>query len=325
MPYHLELGSEGRSFGGKAIVVNSKTGEHKSLHPIPRENAEAQMRLLERVAEKEDAPNPRRVIKVKKETLKEAEGQYWLSKIKEIYSHLKKGKVFKGHPWEDKDKSHTFYRVVDEARHSKYDQNYVMFEWNEKGITAANKDEKGHSIQNIDMDIKSSINEKINGKSVHLELQVAEPGSHWDTHMLIYFDEKINMNILSDVEVLALMRAIIMNKFGMKEVKAEPEAKKVHIPKIDALPSQMKKGMRDKLSGMEDTHEYTLGMGHPTKYILDWIEKFKQQEKYWGKDYSTALKFFQDVAKYVNEMTHDATSDGKPQKIILLKDWEKIF
>jgi len=67
MSYHLELGSEGRSFGGKAIVVNSKTGEHKSLHPIPLENAEAQMRVLERVAEKEDAPKPRRVIKVKKE------------------------------------------------------------------------------------------------------------------------------------------------------------------------------------------------------------------------------------------------------------------
>jgi len=219
MPYHLELGSGGHTFGGKAIVVNSKTGEHKSLHPIPLENAEAQMRLLERVAEKEDAPKPRRVIKVKKETLKEAEGQYWLSKIKEIYSHLKKGKVFKGHSWEDKAKSHTFYRVVDEARHSKYDQNYVMFEWNEKGITAANKDEKGHSIQTIDMDIKSSINEKINGKSVHLELQVATPWKNpgnWDTHMLIYFDDKTDMNILSDVEVLALMRAIIMNKFGMK-------------------------------------------------------------------------------------------------------------
>ena len=73
MPYHLELGSGGHSFGGKAIVVNSKTGEHKSLHPIPLENAEAQMRVLERVAEKEDAPKPRRVIKVKKEVHKKGE------------------------------------------------------------------------------------------------------------------------------------------------------------------------------------------------------------------------------------------------------------
>lgn len=47
MPYHLELGSEGHSFHGKAIVVNSRTGEHKSAHPIDLADAKAQMRLLE--------------------------------------------------------------------------------------------------------------------------------------------------------------------------------------------------------------------------------------------------------------------------------------
>ena len=56
MPYHLELGSDGKSFGGKAIVVNTKTGEHKSLHPIPLEKAKAQMRILEDVAHKEHDP-----------------------------------------------------------------------------------------------------------------------------------------------------------------------------------------------------------------------------------------------------------------------------
>lgn len=53
MPYHLELGSGGHAFAGKAIVVNSKTGEHKSLHPIPIKKAKAQMRLLEAIAHKE--------------------------------------------------------------------------------------------------------------------------------------------------------------------------------------------------------------------------------------------------------------------------------
>ena len=33
MPYHLELGSGGHSFGGKAIVVNSKTGAHMTRTP----------------------------------------------------------------------------------------------------------------------------------------------------------------------------------------------------------------------------------------------------------------------------------------------------
>jgi hypothetical protein len=53
MPYHLELGSSGHSFHGKAIVVNSQTGEHKSNHPIPMPKAKAQLRLLESLHKKE--------------------------------------------------------------------------------------------------------------------------------------------------------------------------------------------------------------------------------------------------------------------------------
>ena len=47
MPYHLE------HFGEKAIVVNSKTGRHHSIEPIPLKNAKAQMRVLEAAAKKE--------------------------------------------------------------------------------------------------------------------------------------------------------------------------------------------------------------------------------------------------------------------------------
>lgn len=75
MPYHLELGSEGHSFHGKAIVVNSQTGEHKSHHPIPMEDAKAQMRVLEGVASHEsapEAPKVRRVLGIKKPKASEA-------------------------------------------------------------------------------------------------------------------------------------------------------------------------------------------------------------------------------------------------------------
>ena len=61
MPFHLELGSEGHSFHGKAIVVNSKTGEHKTKAPLPLDLAKAQMKALEN---KEAPPAP----KAKKET-----------------------------------------------------------------------------------------------------------------------------------------------------------------------------------------------------------------------------------------------------------------
>lgn len=47
MPYHLELGSDGHNFPkGKAIVVNTDTGRHSSLNPIPLERAEKQIKLL---------------------------------------------------------------------------------------------------------------------------------------------------------------------------------------------------------------------------------------------------------------------------------------
>ena len=52
MPYHLE------HFGDKAIVVNTKTGKHHSLSPIPLVRAKAQMRVLESAAEKEKKSDP---------------------------------------------------------------------------------------------------------------------------------------------------------------------------------------------------------------------------------------------------------------------------
>ena len=49
MPYHLEIGSDGYKYKGKAIVVNSMSGKHHSLEPIPIKKAKAQKRLLEQV------------------------------------------------------------------------------------------------------------------------------------------------------------------------------------------------------------------------------------------------------------------------------------
>ena len=52
MAYHLELGSDGHKFHGKAIVVSTMTGRHHSLSPIPLEKAKAQMRALEAAVKK---------------------------------------------------------------------------------------------------------------------------------------------------------------------------------------------------------------------------------------------------------------------------------
>lgn len=52
MPLHLELGSDGHSFHGKAIVVNTVTGKHYSHAPIPLKKAEAQKRVIEGAMEK---------------------------------------------------------------------------------------------------------------------------------------------------------------------------------------------------------------------------------------------------------------------------------
>jgi len=56
MPFHLELGSDGHSFKGKAIVVNSITGRHLSEAPIPLKKAKAQKRIVEQAISKEDMP-----------------------------------------------------------------------------------------------------------------------------------------------------------------------------------------------------------------------------------------------------------------------------
>ena len=53
MPYHLELGSDGNSFKGKAIVVNTQTGKHYSNSPIPLVKAQGQKRVLEAAQTKE--------------------------------------------------------------------------------------------------------------------------------------------------------------------------------------------------------------------------------------------------------------------------------
>ena len=53
MPYHLELCSDGTSFNGKAIVVNTQTGHHYSMSPIPLVKAKAQKRVLEMAMKKE--------------------------------------------------------------------------------------------------------------------------------------------------------------------------------------------------------------------------------------------------------------------------------
>jgi len=94
MPYHLELGSEGHSFHGKAIVVNSQTGEHKSYHPIPMDDAKAQMRVLEGVAAHEsapEAPKKRRILLKKKPVApeapkaEEAKEKHWLTPYLQHY------------------------------------------------------------------------------------------------------------------------------------------------------------------------------------------------------------------------------------------------
>ena len=60
MPYHLELGSDGHNFNGKAIVVNSQTGKHYSMEPIPLGKAKAQMRVLQ-FREEREPNNPKPV------------------------------------------------------------------------------------------------------------------------------------------------------------------------------------------------------------------------------------------------------------------------
>mgnify|MGYP007034159406 CR=1 FL=1 len=107
---------------------------------------------------------------------------------------------------------------------------------------------------------------------------------------------------------------------GVKEVKA-----KVEVPEISSLPQRMRRTMNDLLSGVEDTHEYKLGLAHPMESVLDHISR-ANRFFYNDREYrETASKFLRSVSEYVKAKSKDATWDGKPEKIILLSDWQKIF
>ena len=106
---------------------------------------------------------------------------------------------------------------------------------------------------------------------------------------------------------------------------APPAPAAAPIPLIKTLPQSMRKDMYEKLSGMEETHRYKVGLAHPIDYITKWVTKFMNQKGYWGKGYDTAADFLRRVLEYINANAKDATWDGKEQKVILLSDWEKIF
>jgi hypothetical protein len=113
-------------------------------------------------------------------------------------------------------------------------------------------------------------------------------------------------------------------EMAKKEIKAETP-KKVETPKISSLPEGIRKSMREKLSGMEETHEYNAGLGHPINYISTMLSKFRGQETYFGKNYDKARAFLDAVEKYIKSKSINGTYNGKSHKIILISDWEKIF
>lgn len=56
MPVHLELGSDGHSFHGKAIVVDSKSGKHFTSKPVTYDKASRQKEVVEEAVKKYGEP-----------------------------------------------------------------------------------------------------------------------------------------------------------------------------------------------------------------------------------------------------------------------------
>jgi len=56
MSFHLELGSDGHSFNGKAIVVNSQTGKHMTTRPVSYDKASSQKAMVEEAVKKYGEP-----------------------------------------------------------------------------------------------------------------------------------------------------------------------------------------------------------------------------------------------------------------------------
>jgi hypothetical protein len=108
---------------------------------------------------------------------------------------------------------------------------------------------------------------------------------------------------------------------------AAAAAASVTIPKISSLPTPfLRKELMRQLEGMDETHTYNAGQGHPINYILKKIDSYgRQWENYRSNGWLIAMEFLDAVRKYINAKAIDATWDGNPQKMILLSDWGRVF
>jgi hypothetical protein len=165
-------------------------------------------------AKKEESEAPK--VEAPKVEAPKAEGtvkEYWLSMVKELEQANAKGeiKTKKLHDRYTSDRP-KFFRVVNDVKFGKPGQSYVMFEWDEKRVTPANKN-IGTVLKNpTDYRSRLMIEEGKPPVRFTLELQSAQPWKQpgdWDTHMLLYSDDKMNIYEYDDKKILYIMRSII--------------------------------------------------------------------------------------------------------------------
>ena len=94
------------------------------------------------------------------------------------------------------------------------------------------------------------------------------------------------------------------------------------IPKLSKLDKEYSKKLKRFLTQGWDTHEYKKGIGHPIDDIINYIKQMTYSNFGWD---TTATTFLNSVIKYLKDKSFDATWNGEPQKVILLRDWDKIF
>jgi hypothetical protein len=122
------------------------------------------------------------------------------------------------------------------------------------------------------------------------------------------------------LEVMAIMKppaAPQPVKIRRKKVEAPPPEKEGESP--PAILSSIRKDILDELRGFNVREYKDYGLALNRKEVDEFITQLSFRESLWGKRMRDAAKYLNELSKWISKISK---SEGK---IILLKDWEKIW
>lgn len=135
----------------------------------------------------------------------------------------------------------------------------------------------------------------------------------------------------TDEEIEEYRRLLAAAGGGEPEPEPEEEKKDVKVPSLKRLRKEERERIKELLrSTRGDTHEYKKGLGGPLKAFLKELSTIRNKfsvDDYEDEveEYRKITRFFRHLESYYNNVAIEATWEGEPVKVVLLKDFNKLF